>query len=77
IAVRIDSLKDLFELGSSNSKSNISPEGANLIRTFAERVSLKELGLIQIEEILFCMMEENLIIFFLSLVSLILLISFF
>jgi hypothetical protein len=34
IAVRIDSLKDLFELGSINSKFNISPEGAKVIKNF-------------------------------------------
>ena len=52
IAVKIDSLKEVFELGSIKLKFNISPEGARLIKTFAIKDSLKEFGFIQIEEIL-------------------------
>jgi len=45
-------LKEVFELGSIKLKFNISPDGARFIRTFAIKDSLKELGFIQIEEIL-------------------------
>ena len=50
IAVKIDSLKELFELGSIKLKFNISPEGARFIKTFAIKDSLKEFGLSKLKK---------------------------
>ena len=75
--MRIESLKALFELSSISSNLKTSPEGAKFIRTLAVSIWLKELGFIQIEEILSWMDAETLTILSLSFESFILLISFF